>query len=253
MKIVWNDHYRYDRLIGTVVATEEKTEGMKRFDVISSFNDVFTNQIIRINGHEMPCVGEERLLNLMKIVRRHINDHVLRVMIDQCSRERVCHSNNESLLRGEAAALSNGCIMSKDANNNSCSRDSIDDIITDASKKYDVNADLVRAIIKTESDFNVTSTSAKGAMGLMQLMPETAKDMGVENAFDPRENIMGGTRYLKMLLNRYGGDIDLALSAYNWGMGNVEKHPERLPEETASYIVKVKKQFSGSLSQRHSA
>jgi len=73
----------------------------------------------------------------------------------------------------------------------------------------------------------------------MQLMPGTASDLGVTNPFDPAQNIMGGTRYLRNLLDRYRGDVKLALAAYNWGMGNLEKRPESMPRETKNYISQV--------------
>jgi soluble lytic murein transglycosylase-like protein len=115
----------------------------------------------------------------------------------------------------------------------------LNQIINQAAQKYDVDANLIRSIIKTESNFNPSATSPRGAMGLMQLMPETARELGVKNAYDPQENVMGGARYLKMLLSRYDGQVDLALAAYNWGMGNLEKKPDRLPAETLGYIEKV--------------
>jgi soluble lytic murein transglycosylase-like protein len=76
-------------------------------------------------------------------------------------------------------------------------------------------------------------------MGLMQLMPETARELGVQNPLDPVENVEAGTRYLKMLLNRFNGNVPLSLSAYNWGMGNMERRPEQMPTETKQYVDKV--------------
>jgi len=119
----------------------------------------------------------------------------------------------------------------------------IGDIISQAAETYGIDPDLVRAVIKAESDFDADTTSSKGAMGLMQLMPETASELGVRDPYDPVENVMGGARYLKSLLDRYGGQIPLALAAYNWGMGNVERHPGRLPQETRTYIARVNRYF----------
>lgn len=112
-------------------------------------------------------------------------------------------------------------------------------IIQQASQAYGVDPALIRAVIRAESNFKNESTSPKGAMGLMQIMPGTAKDLGIRDAYDPLQNIMGGTRYLKSLLDRYSGDVPTALAAYNWGMGNVERRPEKLPRETRVYISRI--------------
>jgi len=119
----------------------------------------------------------------------------------------------------------------------------LDLIINQAAETHGVESALIKSVIKVESNFNPNSTSPKGAMGLMQLMPDTAKDLGVRNAYDPVENVQAGTRYLKTLLNRYDGNVDMALAAYNWGMGNVEKRPGKMPDETQNYIKNITRYY----------
>ena len=115
-------------------------------------------------------------------------------------------------------------------------------IITSAGERFAVDPDLVRAVIKTESNFNHRAVSPKGAMGLMQLMPLTAKEMAVNNPFNPEENIHAGVRYLGGLLQIFNWNLPLALAAYNAGPGKVVGRNEiPLFEETQNYVQRVLK------------
>lgn len=116
-----------------------------------------------------------------------------------------------------------------------------DELIGRAAKKYKIDPALIRAIIHAESAFNVFALSRTGAMGLMQLMPDTAKEMGVNNAFRPDQNIDGGAKYLAKMLKRFDGDIDLACAAYNAGPTRVTSHNGIPPyPETMAYVKRVK-------------
>ena len=118
-------------------------------------------------------------------------------------------------------------------------------LIADKSYQYGLDPALVKAVIAVESDFNPRAVSEKGAMGLMQLMPLTAKDLGVSNTFDPTANVDGGVRYLRYLLDYFNWDIELALAAYHAGKSRVERHFGIPPiPATHAYVKKVKTTYS---------
>ena len=114
-----------------------------------------------------------------------------------------------------------------------------DPIIREASGAYGLPFSFVKAVVKVESNFNPRAVSRVGAQGLMQLMPKTAESLGVEDSFDPRQNIFGGARYLRMMTNRYNGDINMVLSAYNAGPGNVDKYSGIPFDSTQRYVRDV--------------
>lgn len=128
----------------------------------------------------------------------------------------------------------------------------IEEAVSISSKKYGVDENLIKAIIKVESDFNPNTVSPAGAKGLMQLMPENCRDLGVKNPLNIEENIDGGTRHIKEYLDRYNGNTEMALMAYNGGPTRMMKRGVKsvediykMPKETQNYVPKVMKYYKG--------
>ncbi|MEJ2200632.1 MAG: lytic transglycosylase domain-containing protein [Desulfuromonadaceae bacterium] len=119
---------------------------------------------------------------------------------------------------------------------------SVVDLIEHYAKVFNLDDALIRAVIKVESDYNPHALSSKGAQGLMQLIPETARDMNVSDPYNPAQNIRGGSRYLRQMLDQFGDDLELALAAYNAGPSAVKRYGGIPPfAETQHYVEKVKK------------
>jgi Transglycosylase SLT domain/Domain of unknown function (DUF4124) len=130
-----------------------------------------------------------------------------------------------------------------------------DDLIRQYAREHSVRTGLVRAVVQVESGYNPWATSSKGALGLMQLMPATIRQFGVNNPFDPLENIRAGVKYLRQLLDRYSDNEVLALAAYNAGPGAVDRHGQAVPpyKETRDYVKKINKIAGESSTTRTSA
>ncbi|HLA26412.1 MAG TPA: lytic transglycosylase domain-containing protein [Syntrophales bacterium] len=196
---------------------------------------------------DAPPISKEEIQQLITRLQERLNGHLFRMVADDQNGDDLPVSHileipaSARSFPSEAPASKNTHIFQK--NDVVSPAADLEGIIKDASKTFGVDDDLIRSIIKAESNYNIRSTSPKGAMGLMQLMPATARELGVKNPYDPEENIMSGTRYFKGLLDRYRGDRNLALAAYNWGMGNVEKNPEKMPRETSDYISRVSRYY----------
>ena len=122
-----------------------------------------------------------------------------------------------------------------------------DEFIREASARYKVDALLIRSVLQTESAFDALAVSRAGAIGLMQLMPDVADELGVEDPFDPRQNILGGTRYLRRLLDLYRGNVPLALASYNAGATNVQQYGGVPPfPETQNYVKQITRLVAAS-------
>ncbi len=155
-------------------------------------------------------------------------------------------SANVRAARSAAAEVSNSQLTSGYVRGKPFTQQDIDTAIDQAAARHNVDPSLVRAVIKVESNFNPNAVSRTGAMGLMQLMPQTARQLNVINPFDPQQNVDAGVRHLKQLMENYGGDVKLSLAAYNAGAGAVARSAG-IPHfrETRDYVKRITQLYYG--------
>lgn len=243
----------FSKMIQNLLSSSGKSAAMQRYAALNAQIDGFKNKIY----------GNNQNLNPMDTIypqnRASSNDpnsfeNILKSSIPATEFGNLLLGSqgmkvNASLLKNQQTqTLTNAIQELSSANNNISelnsgsinSKAQILDMVTMISDKYGVDDRLVKALIRQESGFNPNAKSKAGAMGLMQLMPATAKSLGVQNAFNPVQNVDGGVRYLKSMLERYNGNIILALAAYNAGPGAVDKYSGVPPyQETQNYVKNI--------------
>ncbi len=211
----------------------------------TAFATFLGNAVKQETGETTAPLDKEKVAVQVELIRYRMNQSIIDAFADKEEEETAAAESGflsfapefQELLAGQAHPRN-----PKTSDKSFTNVKDLDAIIHKASETYGVDKDLIIAVIRAESGFDAGVTSPKQAMGLMQLMPETARDLGVTDAYDPEQNIMAGTRYLRGLLDRYNGDVRSALAAYNWGMGNLEKNIG-LPTETRNYISKIMKDY----------
>lgn len=213
----------------------------------STFADILAariNEASRISGNG-EALSPETVKLLTMILTRHLDDAFGAGMASWLNNKAI-PSHLTSLPRSQPApALSpSPTPATPQASQPASPQSDLSSLIDKAASRYKLDPALISSVIETESSFNPKAVSDAGAQGLMQLMPETARELNVTDPFDPAQNIDGGSRYLSRLMKRYHGDTKLALAAYNWGMGNLEKQPDKMPSETKNYVINVMKRWN---------
>ncbi len=225
----------------TRVTHQSPIEGRSTFDTElgSAVNSLKNNDKSVVAVIEQVKLSQVKMLQgLFSVESEDEGDSFLAGMESLVTLQRL--SLQESQITDKYASQQRYTLCDRDEKTGS----NMNSLIDRVAEKVSLAPELIHSIVSAESAYNPTAVSQAGAQGLMQLMPETAAELGVKDSFDPAENLMAGSKYLKQLLDKYDGDLDHALAAYNWGQGNVDRHGlENMPQETCDYLVKVKALF----------
>ncbi|OLO37164.1 hypothetical protein BTR23_13595 [Alkalihalophilus pseudofirmus] len=197
------------------------------------------NAIRQFRGTNSPTSNSPFQTLFSDFIQNEMEKNNIQLDSNQRNMDLFIHPTIQLESKKHTNPLTNGTVIPLKETGNS-RVDSYKNWINDAASKYNLDPKLIASVIKHESNFNPNATSYAGAGGLMQLMPATARYLGVTNVYDPQQNIEGGAKYLRQMLDRYNGDVRLALAAYNAGPGNVDKYGGIPPfKETQNYVPKV--------------
>ncbi len=233
------------------VVVEKTPEQEKKWDVARKFEAMFVNEIFKSmrktvmhDPENEPSQGRKIFTEMLDreysqlLTKGHSSTGLAEVLYKQMDGDQKAPEFDNSAALNMAHSLGGVSKQVKVAP----AKEAISTIVSEAASKFGVDKNLIESIIKNESSGNQYAVSPVGAKGLMQLMDSTAKELGVTNPFDARENIMGGTKYIKQMLSKFNNSEPLALAAYNAGPSNVEKYGGIPPfQETQKYVIKVLK------------
>lgn len=229
----------FSNFIQNLLNTGGQTQAMQRYAQLS--NRVNTQNAVSQNPLDTIYPNTQKVNNapsFEKVLQASAKSNFGTLLLDP----RLKQVNANIVKQAPQVSLNQALIEATAGQTNlqPASKSQIMNVVSQISKKYEVDENLVKALIKQESGFNPKAKSKAGAMGLMQLMPSTAKNLGVKDPYNTVQNVEGGVKYLKSMLNKYNGNVILALAAYNAGPGAVDKYHGIPPyKETQNYVKSI--------------